>query len=297
MEIRYLKEFLVMAEELNFSNASKRLYISQPVLSKHIKMLETELTLPLFIRNSRNVKLTEFGNLYLTYAKKVVKLYEESELERQKYICNHTKTIKLGTVRYAYYFDVDRVLIAFKKQYPDYHFKLIEGTDYKIMEMYYEGEVNLFTDSLLLDGSYDELDYDYIPVGYGSIKIYINKNHPLSHKKVIALSELHHEALFLPPEDSKALTVINNIFAENGTKIDAPFHGDYNTSRKFVEANMGIALLPEETLMDIPEHTKVTDTYPEIRFVRTLAYRKEGLSAPEKCFVDFLAQMMKEEAK
>ena len=65
MEITYLQEFVELSKTLNFTVAAQRLYISQPVLSKHIKSLESELQLPLFDRKGKSIALTEFGRSYL----------------------------------------------------------------------------------------------------------------------------------------------------------------------------------------------------------------------------------------
>ena len=61
MEIRQLKYFLKVAETLNFSEASRKLYITQSTLSQQISHLEQEIGLPLFERNSHEVYLTEAG--------------------------------------------------------------------------------------------------------------------------------------------------------------------------------------------------------------------------------------------
>ena len=72
MEIRQLKYFLKVAETLNFSEASRRLYISQSTLSQQISNLENEVGLPLFERNSHEVHLTEPGRELLPYAQRAV---------------------------------------------------------------------------------------------------------------------------------------------------------------------------------------------------------------------------------
>ena len=72
MELRQLRYFLKVAELLNFSEASKALFITQSTLSQQIKQLETELDTTLFERNSHEVMLTEAGQKLVRYAQKVV---------------------------------------------------------------------------------------------------------------------------------------------------------------------------------------------------------------------------------
>ena len=72
MEIRQLKYFLQVAETLNFSKASRKLYVTQSTLSQQISHLEQEIGMPLFERNSHEVYLTEAGKELLPYAQKTV---------------------------------------------------------------------------------------------------------------------------------------------------------------------------------------------------------------------------------
>lgn len=72
MDIRQLEIFSTVAEELNFSRAADKLYISQPSLSYQIMLLENELGVQLFVRNARYIYLTSAGNLFLDYARKIL---------------------------------------------------------------------------------------------------------------------------------------------------------------------------------------------------------------------------------
>lgn len=69
MNTERLYEFLVLSHVLNYTRAAKALYISQPILTRHIQALEAELVVPLFRRTTHGVTLTEAGRLLSNQAK------------------------------------------------------------------------------------------------------------------------------------------------------------------------------------------------------------------------------------
>lgn len=72
MDIKQIECFIAVAEDLNFTTAAEKMYLSQPSLSRHIQNLEKELNITLFIRDKRNVILTNAGQQLLTLAKAIV---------------------------------------------------------------------------------------------------------------------------------------------------------------------------------------------------------------------------------
>ena len=78
MELRHLRYFLVLAEELNFTRAAERLMIAQPPLSRQIRDLEEELGAPLFVRQHHSVRLTDEGVLFRDYASRIIALADQS---------------------------------------------------------------------------------------------------------------------------------------------------------------------------------------------------------------------------
>lgn len=98
MELRYLKGFVTVAEELHFGRAADRLKVAQPQLSQQIRMLEKELRVKLFERNTRSVMLTEAGEAFLEPARRVL---VDAELARRAAIMGHSGIVGRIKIGYA----------------------------------------------------------------------------------------------------------------------------------------------------------------------------------------------------
>lgn len=88
MELRYLRYFVALAEELSFTKAAQRLHISQPPLSIQIAQLEDEIGVPLFKRTSRSVQLTPAGEVFLNDARSI--------LDRVSAACDRARSVGSG---------------------------------------------------------------------------------------------------------------------------------------------------------------------------------------------------------
>jgi len=84
VELRHLRYFIAVAEELNFSRAAERLHVSQPPLSQQIKQLEEEVKVQLLDRSTRWVRLTSAGRLFLDHARQILAQVESAVLSARE---------------------------------------------------------------------------------------------------------------------------------------------------------------------------------------------------------------------
>jgi DNA-binding transcriptional LysR family regulator len=127
MELRHLRYFVAVAEELHFGRAAKRLNLAQPPLSQQIRSLEGELGLSLFFRTSRKVELTESGRLLLEQARLVLMQAEKATQMMRAAHRGEAGRITIGFTTSAVYSIVPAILREFNRSRP--------GVEIRCMEM------------------------------------------------------------------------------------------------------------------------------------------------------------------
>lgn len=126
MELRHLRYFVAVAEELHFGRAAARLYIAQPPLSQQIQQLERELEVTLFQRTSRRVQLTPAGEVFLAGARQTLAALDAAVQSAQRASRGETGWLGIGFAASATYDLLPAVLHDFRAQFPDVQLSLME---------------------------------------------------------------------------------------------------------------------------------------------------------------------------
>src|SRR4051794_37509046 len=116
MELRHLKYFVAVAEELHFGRAALRLHIAQPPLSKQIRQFEEELGLRLLERTKRHVALTPAGRVLLKDAREILARSDEAVESARRAARGETGRLSVGFVGSATYDVLPEVLRVFHKK-------------------------------------------------------------------------------------------------------------------------------------------------------------------------------------
>ena len=193
MELRQLKYFVAVAEELQFSSASHKLLVSQPALSQQIKLLEMELGVDLFIKVQRQiyrkVVLTQEGEVFLKDAQKILQLCDKAKNQVQNRVFSK-KTLKLGTYRMLVEQRILGVLALFSENFPDLDVQIVElPTFLNVQEALLDETIDFGISVLPLH--YKELDA--ILLKKSELSVILPKNHALAREEKLTLAQLHQE--------------------------------------------------------------------------------------------------------
>lgn len=186
MELRHLRYFLALAEELHFGRAALRLGLSQPPLTVAIQQLEAEVGAPLFIRNNRGVQLTTAGRAFLPAARTVIERAARALEEARDVAVGGAGSLRIGFAGTMLYRGLPRMLQRFQLENPRLKLVLRE----------------LSSSEQLLDLEHERLDVGFVhttqvPTGLSQILVSsqpfvacLPSTHPLARRRSIPLNAL-----------------------------------------------------------------------------------------------------------
>jgi DNA-binding transcriptional LysR family regulator len=143
MELRQLRYFVAVAEELHFGHAARRLRVAQPALSRQIQALEKALLVQLLFRNRRRVQITSAGQVFLERARLILARTDEAVLAAQRAGVGVSGTLNLGFVGSATYDVLPGVLREFLRAAPHVDLTLSEMTVYAQLEALTEKRIDI----------------------------------------------------------------------------------------------------------------------------------------------------------
>ena len=126
MELRHLRYFLVVAEELSFTAAAARLRISQPPLSQQIQDLETELKTTLFLRTSRKVELTPAGIAFLDHVRSILGQVGQAVEQTQAIGSGKSGKLDIGATGSVLLGPLASIIAHYSRQHPEVLVRLHE---------------------------------------------------------------------------------------------------------------------------------------------------------------------------
>jgi len=196
MELRHLRYFVTVAEELHFGRAAKKLHISQPPLSMQIRALEDELGATLFNRTQRSVALTQAGNALLGEARHILARVDQAVLMTKRASRGEIGELAIGFISVADYNVLPVVLREFRRAFPLVNLTLRESTtDAQIRDLL-AGRIDV---GFVLP-PIDEPSLESLPILREPLIVALPEKHPLARKAgKLALEKLKDAPFILFP--------------------------------------------------------------------------------------------------
>ena len=119
MDLRHLRYFIAVAEELNFTRAADRLHIAQPPLSQQIRQLEEEVGVTLLHRTKRHVELSEAGQVFLDHARQILRSTEVAAVQARRAQRGEIGRLSVGFFEHMSYTLLPPIFRAYRERFPD----------------------------------------------------------------------------------------------------------------------------------------------------------------------------------
>ena len=247
MELRQIKYFLKVAELLNFSEASKALFITQSTLSQQIRQLENEFDTILFERNSHEVSLTEAGQQFMRYARKVMIDVDDCTQKMDDLKNMLTGELNIG-VTFTFSPLLTETVLEFMKLYPHVRLNVFYKTMSELMDMLQRREV----DFVLAFKPTDRNDKIESHVLFNNhLSVVVSEQHSLAKRKSLTLDDLAPYDAAMPARGLQARNSFDDMIHSENSKLKIRVElNDVSILLKLIKQSKLITILADATIHD-----------------------------------------------
>ena len=244
MELRHLRYFVTLAEELHFGRAAEKLHISQPPLSMQIRALEKELAVTLLNRTQRHVSLTQAGAALLAEARHILARVEQAVLMTKRAGRGEIGELAIGFISVADYNVLPVVLREFRRRFPQVNLTLRESTtDAQIRDLA-AGRIDV---GFVLP-PLNEPSLESVPILREPLIAALPEKHPLARKPgKLALEKLKDAPFILFPRPNAPSLYDNVVSCCKSAGFSPRVEQEaiqMQTIVSLVSAELGVALIP-----------------------------------------------------
>ncbi len=275
MNIRRLRYFVAVADQLHFGRAAKKLHMAQPPLSQQIRKLEKELDLELFERNTRSVNLTEAGNALLGQARRLLATADSVERFLDDFRAGDRGTLRLGFVDSSAYEVMPRFLREYRQRWPEADFELRSLSSDQQCDALIGGDIDLGIGRTMGDGA----DVEATPILREKLFVAVPSSHRLAEASSVRLSRLEGES-FIGFDQAVSPTLhaeLVGMFAGVGVGYRPIIEAtEYTSILGLVAAGEGVAVVPAGVRSFQPAELRYVKVSDAAAVVRLTMLRRRG---------------------
>lgn len=244
MEIKRLRYFVAVAEELHFGRAAERLEMAQPPLSRQIAQLEKDLGVQLFDRSRSQIRLTPAGDVMLERARDIIERLESTYREVSLIGQGSAGRLRIAFVGSASHGVLPTLIKSYRSHYPNVDLALSAMNNAELERAVIQREIDI----AVARPSLDIEELRTLTLHQEPLMLAIPDNSRLNAVQNIALKDLTDETFVLYPRRPRPsfADYILKVCAEEGLKPrDTVFAQDYQTAISLVSVGVGISIVPE----------------------------------------------------
>jgi DNA-binding transcriptional LysR family regulator len=244
MELRHLKYFVAVAEELNFRRAAEVVHIAQPALSQQIKQLEDELGVALFVRSRHKVELTAAGKTFYASAHMILKGARQAVADARAVEQGEAGRITLGFVSSAAISVLPSLLAFIRSQLPRAEVELKELAPGEQIDALYHDRLDLG----LFHAQLEDAAFETAVVARERLIVALPSANRFARNKQIDLREVASETVIIPARHATPgyFECARSAFQAAGVMPERIYHTSLlQTGLLLVGAGLGISLVPE----------------------------------------------------
>lgn len=244
MTMAQIKYFVTVAKCLSFTKAADQLFISQPALSKHIRKMEEELNIQLFVRTSNGIRLTPAGSALYMGMSDMYDNYVDLVEKAEKVQKGLDGSLRVGVLDQTHVSDfMPLVYRFFTENYPNVDLIFTDGSFKDLLSDLYAGNLDMiFTLKFTVENK-DSVIYQY--VDHSDDYIIMSKHHRLAQQEQVTLDDVKGETFVVISEEDnpESLPLIQAICKEHGFVPQVHVAKTLAEQILWVEAGMGVTIL------------------------------------------------------
>lgn len=244
MDLRQLRYFIAVARERNFTRAAEQLHIAQPPLSRQIQLLEEELGVPLLIRHSRPVQMTDAGRLFYEQAMQVLGRVEQMQAATRRVGLHQRSVLSIGFVASTLYGGLPTLMRKLRAHAPELDIQVVELMSVQQIEALKEGRIDIGFGRV----RHSDPSVTGIVLREERLAVAVPMSSPMGHASTpLPLQQLDGQKLIVYPKEPRpsfadqVLSTLNGHGVRLGEVLEVR---EIQTALGLVAAEFGVCVIP-----------------------------------------------------
>lgn len=290
MNFHQLEIFVRVVEEKSFTKAAKKLFLSQPALSKSIRALEEDLGAKLFERSAYGLEVTEAGKAVYKYSKDAIEYYNDRIAEMRDAISPRKNILRIGIPPSAGTIFFSKVVYSFGMEHPEFDVQITDISSRNASALVQNDMLDLGVVLLPFEDEATEVKCVYS----SEAALVVNESHHFAHREQVAFKELEELPFLSVNEEYQFYDLLLSKFHEAGIEPNVTFRSaQWDTLLFMTSENVGYTILEKSLVerMNAGKLKAVHLTEPEFPWKLGLI-RKKGKQLPPapQCFWDYCTE-------